>query len=367
MSRESRCKDASLNRDRRKIMLTARKNFYEAAKGGHPDRFVNQYEALRLCLNPSMIHSPFPKKGESDVVNAWGVTNSFPDNAPGPFPVHTPEKVVIKDITHWRDYVHAPSLDFPQEEWDMFRKIYDSVDTTKAYKAAFVAPGLFEMCHHLGEMTHTMMNLLEYEDEMHELIRYLADYEMRLAELICDKLHPDALFHHDDLGSRTSTFMSPDMWAEFYVEPYKEIYGYYKSHGCELIIHHSDSYAATLVPCMKEMGIDVWQGCMTSNNIPKLREENIGQIAFMGGFDGADYDRPDWNAEDIHRRVYAWLDHMDPRGYIPCVAQGGPGSIYDGVYETIFKAIDDYNVEHFHINRDEISRMPLQSEKKGYM
>ena len=161
--------------------------------------------------------------------------------------------------------------------------------------------------------------------------------------------------------------MSPDMWAEFYVEPYKEIYGYYKSHGCELIIHHSDSYAATLVPCMKEMGIDVWQGCMTSNNIPKLREENIGQIAFMGGFDGADYDRPDWNAEDIHRRVYAWLDHMDPRGYIPCVAQGGPGSIYDGVYETIFKAIDDYNVEHFHINRDEISRMPLQSEKKGYM
>ena len=30
--------------------------------------------------------------------------------------------------------------------------------------------------------------------------------------------------------------------------------------GVDVIVHHSDSYAATLVPYMIEMGIDVWQG-----------------------------------------------------------------------------------------------------------
>ena len=67
--------------------------------------------------------------------------------------------------------------------------------------------------------------------------------------------------------------MSPAMFDEFLLEPYKEIYGYYHSHGVELVIHHSDSYAATLVPSMIEMGIDVWQGCMETNNLPELIQE----------------------------------------------------------------------------------------------
>ena len=46
------------------------------------------------------------------------------------------------------------------------------------------------------------------------------------------------------------------MFEEFILPSYKKIYGYYKSHGVELIVHHSDSYAATLVPYMIDMGID---------------------------------------------------------------------------------------------------------------
>ena len=348
-------------------MLTPRQNFYEAVKGGSPERFANQYEALRLCLNPTFFHSASPQYGEENVVNAWGVTNSFPLGTPGSFPVHTPDKIVIKDIEHWRDYVHAPSVDLPQEEWDMVKAIYDSVDTSLAYKAAFVVPGLFEQCHHLGEMSNTLTNLMVYEDEMHDLISYLKDYELKVAELICSKLKPDCLFHHDDWGSRTSSFMNPNMFADFFVEPYKEIYSYYKSHGCELVIHHSDSYGANLVPSMIEMGIDVWQGCMSSNNLPELTEKYRGKIAFMGGFDGADYDKPDWNAEEIRENVWKFLDESSASGFVPCIAQGGPGSVFDGVYETILEAIDDYNVEHFGIKRDEIRRLPMQLEKKGYM
>jgi len=350
-------------------MLTARQNFYEAVKGGNPDRYANSYEALRLCLSPHMFKAgPSPMPGQLNVVNAWGVTNSWPEGMPGGFPVHTPDKIVIKDIEHWRDYVKAPSLDISNEEWDMFKQIYDSVDTTQAYKAVFVAPGLFEQCHHLGEIQNTLMNLYEYEDEMHDLIKYLTEYELKVAELVCEKLGPDALFHHDDLGSRTSTFMSPTMFEEFYVEPYQQIYGYYKQHGVELVIHHSDSYAATLVPAFIDMGIDCWQGCMSSNNLPELVKKYQGKIAFMGGFDGAILDKPDWNPEYIKEYVFNYIDEVGTnKGYIPCIAQGGPGSCYDGVYDAIFNAIDDYNVEKLGVKRDEIKLLPLQYEKKGYM
>ena len=52
-----------------------------------------------------------------------------------------------------------------------------------------------------------------------------------------------------------------DMFREYYLDAYKKVYGYYKDHGVQLIVHHSDSYAANLVPSMIEMGIDIWQGC----------------------------------------------------------------------------------------------------------
>ena len=348
-------------------MLSPKENYFEAAKGLNPDRYANQYEALRLVLHPAMFHSTSPKYGEENVVNAWGVTNSYPLGTPGAFPVHTPDKIVIKDIEHWQDYVHAPSLDFPDEEWAMIKGIMDKVDDNLAYKAPFIAPGLFEQCHHLGEIQNTMINLYEYPDEMHDLIKYLTDYELRLAELICAKLQPNALFHHDDWGSRTSTFMSPAMFEDFFVDAYKQVYGYYKSHGVELIVHHSDSYGATLVPAMIEMGIDVWQGCMSSNNLPELTKQYCGKIGFMGGFDGADFDYEGWTPEETKRKVWALLDACTPKAFIPCIAQGGPGSVYDGVYDCITDAIDEYNEKHFGIDRSQIVRSPIQYEKKGYM
>jgi len=343
-------------------MLTAKENLLECIRGGNPDRFVNQYEFIKLRMNPSGLHSKRPKKGEADCQNAWGVTYSFPENVPAGFPVHTQEKVVIKDIENWKEYVHAPSLDFPEEEWAMFKEQYDAIDGTKALKAAFVAPGLFEQCHHLGEISATLMNLAMYPDEMHDLIQYLTEYELRLAELICDKLHPDTLFHHDDWGGQTSTFMSPAMFEDFFVGPYKEIYGYYHSHGVDLVIHHSDSYAATFVPSMIDMGIDIWQGCFSTNNLPELIKKYGGKISFMGGIENMLVDYEGWNREAIHDVVYRTLDECGNKYFIPCIAQGGPGSVYKGVYATMGEEIDRYNVEKFGHSLDEIKASRLEEE-----
>ena len=90
---------------------------------------------------------------------------------------------------------------------------------------------------------------------MHELIDYLADWEITLAEETIKYVHPDCLFHHDDWGSQTSLFISKEMFDEFLLPAYKKIYGYWKANGVEVIVHHSDSYAADLVPEMIELGV----------------------------------------------------------------------------------------------------------------
>ena len=344
-------------------MLTARENMRQCIIGGHPDRYVNQYEALRLVANPAMMLGGRPAKGGEPKVNAWGVTYSYPESAPAAFPVHTEEKIVIKDIEHWRDYVHAPDLkQIPDAVWDACINMCGAVDTNLSYKALFVAPGLFEQCHNLCAIQNALVYYLEYENEMHDLIKYITDWELELAEMCCARMHPDALFHHDDWGSETNSFLRPSVFEDFFLEPYRQIYSYYHDHGCEIVIHHSDCYAANLVPYMTEMGIDVWQGCMHANNVPELVRKYGDKMTFMGEIDNKFVDFDGWTPADCEKAGAEAIGRVGTmKHFIPCISQGGPGSMYPGTYKALWDGIDKYNMEHFGFTREELdaARMPM--------
>ena len=344
-------------------MLTAKENFRECIRGGHPDRYVNQYEALQLMFSPYTFHSNLLlSPGQKNVVSAWGVTNSFPEGTPGSFPVHTPDKIVVKDIEDWKEYVKAPKLDYPEEEWFQSKEVYDSVDGNMVYKPIFINPGLFEHTHHLCSMEAALCYYITNPDEMHDLIRYITDWELTLADKLCTYLKPDAIFHHDDWGTEDNSFLRPSMFEDFFVDAYKEIYGYYHDHGVELVIHHSDSYAANLVPAMIEMGIDVWQGCMYKNNVPELVKKYGGKISFMGNIDNKFVDFDGWTKETCEKAAKDALDACGMNYYIPCISQGGPGSVYPGTYQAIADAIDALNAEKCGCTVEDLkaARLPLQ-------
>jgi uroporphyrinogen-III decarboxylase len=188
-----------------------------------------------------------------------------------------------------------------------------------------------------------------YEDPeaMHEMVDYITEYELKYAEGVTKYLKPDALFHHDDWGTQTSLFMSADMFDEFFLPAYKKIYAYYKSHGVELIVHHSDSYAAKLVPEMIEMGADIFQGCITSNNVPELVKQYGGKLSFMGDLNNGVLDKGDWTKELVRSEVERACRTNGKLYFIPCLTMSGPGSIFPGVYEAVDEEIDRMSRELF--------------------
>ncbi|MGN0267455.1 MAG: uroporphyrinogen decarboxylase family protein [Lachnospiraceae bacterium] len=331
-------------------MLTPKQNVLECIKGGNPDRFVSQYEFMKLFRSdPFTVSNTAPKPGELNVVNAWGVTRSWPKGTPGVFPVHDAEHIVIKDICEWQKYVKAPNVKFSDTEWEKAIADYESVDRDKYFVGPSIHPGLFEQCHYLMEIQNCLISFYEEPDAMHDLIKYLTDWEIQYADELCSHVHPSVCFHHDDWGTQISTFLSPDMFAEFYLDAYKEIYGYYRSRGVELIVHHSDSYAETLVPYMIEMGVDIWQGVMTTNDIKGCIQKYGGQISFMGGIDSAKVDFPEWTEDIVKAEVRKACETYGNGGkyFIPCCSQGGPMSTFPGVYDLVSQEIDNISKEMF--------------------
>ena len=330
-------------------MLTKRQNMLETIRGGKPDRYVNQYEALSMMMvTPYFMKYPLmPEPGGPPIKNAWGVTNVWPANTPGSFPVHDEEHILIKDITKWREYVTAPNVVFSEEEWAPAIAEMEKIDRNEYFATAFVAPGIFEQTHHFQEIQKALVNYYVEPDYTNELINMLADWEIAHAEQLCKYIKPDALFHHDDWGSQASTFMSPDMFEEFLLPAYKRVYGYYKDHGVEVIVHHADSYCATLVPYMIEMGIDVWQGAMHSNNVPELLKKYGPDLTIMGAIDSAMVDFPGWTPEAIEKAVRKVCDECGTKYYIPCITQGLGISTYPGVYECASEVIDRISKEKF--------------------
>lgn len=331
-------------------MLTKRQNLLETIRGGNPDRFVNQYEFMNMQMaTPFSKFNRNPQYGEHNVVNAWGVTKSWPIGTPGGFPVHTPDKIVIKDMEDWKSYVKAPNIKFSEAEWEPFIAKAEEVDRNEQFCTMFMAPGLFEQCHYLMEIQNCLINFYEYPDEMKDLIKYYTEWEISYAEEICKYIKPDALFHHDDWGSQISTFISPEMFEEFYVDAYKELYGAFREGGVELVVHHSDSYAATLVPYMIEIGIDIWQGVMKSNDISTLIKKYGEKISFMGGIDSAEVDYEGWSQDVVAQKVREACETYgkDKKYFIPNASQGLAMSTFPGVYDAISAEIDKMTKEMF--------------------
>ncbi len=325
-------------------MSTPREIFLEMLKpDGRPERVLDQYEALAMMVgDPINGYLRGNRVKGTTSVDRWGTTILFPADAPGPMPDTRDELKVLPDITRWREYVHAPDIEANcLDGWEAVRAQAEAVRGEKLV-AGFMGTGMFEQCHFLMGFEDTLSNLYEHPDEMHELIEYICDYRLRYVKLLIDKLQPDVIFSHDDWGTRTALFMKPEMWREFYKEPYRRFYGYIRSRGV-IAIHHGDAYLADIVEDMAEIGIQCWQGVLPENDIPALQRRLGGRMILMGGI-GAAIDRADATEQEIRAYVRRALEEYVPGGhYIPSITYGLPGAVYPQVDAAIDAEIAAWN------------------------
>ena len=333
-------------------MLTPRENLLEALKpGGHPEYLNNSFTMLRgIPGDPVFQFVRGNRIRGTTSHDRWGTLILFPEDAPAAVPFVTPENQVVQDVSRWRDYVTVPDLRANcSEGWENAVAARDAIDTDRYLTMTVMGTGIFEQLHMLMTFEDTLMNFLVEPDAMHELIDAICDYRLEYMKLIVEHLHPDVICSHDDWGSRNTLFFSVDVWREFFREPYRRLYDYLHESGV-IVMHHGDSYMEPLAPDMADIGVDIWQGVLPSNDIPALSEAVGDRMLLMGGIDSV-IDRPDASEEEIRaetRRACEAYGRL--KGFWPGMTYGGPGTLFPHVEPIIIDEIDRYNRETFGVS-----------------
>lgn len=251
------------------------------------------------------------------VLDNWGVVHRFLPGDPGIIPMVTEENKVIKDVTKWRDYVHFPEI--PELDWSDAKKATAEVDRDTTFVMVPSFRGLFERAHCLMTFEDVLIYMYEEPEAMYELFGAYADWKLKVFEQLIDNLHPDIIHSHDDWGSKTNLFFAPSKFRELLKPHYEKLYGYVKKRGV-MVQHHADCYCTGLEKDMVELGIDMWQGVLPSNDIPLIQKNTQGKLLLLGGIDQAVIDRADATEAEIRGEVHKAIDSYAAGGaFLPCI------------------------------------------------
>ena len=303
-------------------------------------------EQLPYDFGPlAMIREPGAKSYDEASRDVWGVTwGRGTGEASGRLCV-IPGNEVITDVTRFREQLVVPDIHSSRFAFEVAAAEAAALDREEHLVCLASTGGLFERAHFLMGFEDCLTAFLLEPEAMDDLLDVIADYKIRLIQETYRCTHFDAIFFHDDWGSKTSLFFSPETWREHIKPRHQRIVEAVKSLGDVIFIHHSDTYLEPLVPEMAEMGIDVWQGCIPQNDIVGLQKNLRGKIAFMGGIEIARIDRADSSEEEIRQEVRRAVDTYAPGGgFIPGIPSGS--ALYPQVQKIIQDELKTYTADY---------------------
>jgi len=332
-------------------MLTPKQNFLETIKkGGKPDRIVSEYQPFVPVMNdPCGKFTRGNRKKGAVTRDVWGTAFNWPADQYAGMPHVTADDKVLPDVTTWRETLKIPDIvGNATDGWEDALEAKAKINTDEKMVLGFMGTGCFEQMHYLMGFEDTLMNMLLEPEAMDELAAMIGEYRFNYAKLLVDNLKPDIILSHDDWGSKTSLFMSPDDWRRYFKPYYKKIYGYMKDNGV-IVMHHADSFLEPIVEDMVDLGIDVWQGALPSNDIVKIQKQLDGRMALMGGIDSW-VDRADSTEEEIRAEVRRVCETYGPGGhFIPSLTYGLSGSIFPHTEPVVIDEIAKYNEDVYGI------------------
>jgi hypothetical protein len=189
--------------------------------------------------------------------------------------------------------------------------------------------GLCGIYHPTRYLMGPVQLLYAFHDDpelVRDIMNHLADLQIYLIDKVLNEVQVDFCYACEDLGFKTSSFISPAMFRDFMLPSYRRLTGMLRDHGVNVMVVDSDGYNWKLIPLFMEGGVT----CMgpmevaAGMDVVEVRKA-FPDLQIIGGIDkrimaeGA----PAIDAE-LERKVPPLVKRG---GYIPCCDHSVPPDV----------------------------------------
>jgi uroporphyrinogen decarboxylase len=160
---------------------------------------------------------------------------------------------------------------------------------------------------------------------MHEMMDYLADFYVALYDQVLSQVAVDYAFHWEDMCYVAGPLISPKMFAEFMLGPYKKLTGLLRDHGVDIIMVDTDGDARKLIPLFLEGGVTGLYPfeVQSHQDVGEIRRQ-YPRLLMQGGIDKKALAA---GKDAIDRELEARVPVVLEGGYIPHVDHGVPPDV----------------------------------------
>jgi uroporphyrinogen decarboxylase len=204
---------------------------------------------------------------------------------------------------------------------------------------------LFEMAWHLTGLEKYLVAMMCDEPWLELLNERVEEWSMGLA-LQLVKAGVDGIWFGEDLGSQSSTLISPEDWRTRFKPRHKRMIDRLKNENQDIIIiMHSDGAVAPLIDDFIEMGVDVYnpvQPNVAGSDPQELKDLYGERISFFGGIDQQSL-LPSGDIKSIRKEIKRRIEILGKnRGYLLAPAHILQPDVSVSTVEEMIKAAFEF-------------------------
>ena len=133
------------------------------------------------------------------------------------------------------------------------------------------------------------ISVMLYDDPawVQEMMDYVVDFCCACSRRVLEEVELDYVLLWEDMAYKTGPLLSPAMFRQFMLEPYRKLTGFIRAHGVELIFVDSDGDSESLLPLWLEGGVNGFYPIerVAGMDAVRLRQRFGRQLRLMGGID----------------------------------------------------------------------------------
>ena len=165
-----------------------------------------------------------------------------------------------------------------------FKKVEEEIaDTKDRYVCLTSHFNLFERLHMLHGFARTLEDFYFEPKKIERVLDMVLDFKIRQVDEIHRRFgdRVQGVFLTDDWGTQNATFISPELFDDFFIERYRTLVGRYHEHGYHFILH-SCGKITEFVDRFIDVGVDVMNMQQPrAYGIEEIGRRFAGRICFL--------------------------------------------------------------------------------------